>query len=48
MLGQSRRFGLPPFVAIGDPRSSRRCGTARSRLIDDPREADARSTSACR
>ena len=34
-------FGLPPFVAIGDPRSIARVWDGPLELIDDPRQADA-------
>ena len=34
-------FGLPPFVAIGDPRSIPRVWDGPLELIDDPRQADA-------
>ena len=34
-------FGLPPFVAIGDPRSIARVWDGPVELIDDPRQADA-------
>ena len=34
-------FGLPPFVAIGDPRSVARVWDGPLELIDDPRQADA-------
>ena len=34
------RFGLPPFVAIGDPRSVARVWDGPIELIDDPRQAD--------
>jgi 4-hydroxythreonine-4-phosphate dehydrogenase len=34
-------FGLPPFVAIGDPRSVAAVWDGPIELIDDPREADA-------
>ena len=33
-------FGLPPFVAIGDPRSIARVWDGPFELIDDPRQAD--------
>ena len=33
-------FGLPPFVAIGDPRSIARVWDGPIELIDDPRQAD--------
>jgi len=34
------RFDLPPFVAIGDPRSVSAVWDGPVALIDDPREAD--------
>ena len=34
-------FGLPPFVALGDPRSLARVWDGPLELIDDPRQADA-------
>ena len=34
-------FGLPPFVALGDPRSLARVWDGPVELIDDPRQADA-------
>ena len=34
-------FGLPPFAAIGDPRSIARVWDGPLELIDDPRQADA-------
>ena len=36
-----RAFDLPPFVAIGDPRSVARVWDGPLAVIDDPREADA-------
>ena len=33
-------FGLPPFVAIGDPRSIAAVWDGPIEIIDDPREAD--------
>ena len=38
---QRSALNLPPFVAIGDPRSLARVWDGPFELIDDPRQADA-------